>query len=104
MAKLITLGTAVSATSVAAQTAVSTTASPFAPGFNAVVHICSTGLTGTPTIKVQTSEDGTTWTDAVTVSVITRNHVMAEVELKKYARLNVTVAGSAGTLDAYIHD
>lgn len=102
MAKLITLGTAVSATAVAAQTSVTTTATPFAPGHNAVVSVCLTGVTGTPTIKVQTSDDNSTWTDAVTVSVITRNHVMSEVTLKSYARLNVTVAGSAGTIDAYI--
>ena len=104
MAKIVTLGTAVDATAVAAQTAVSTTASPFAPGFNAIVHICSTGLTGSPVIKVQTSDDNSTWTDAVTLNVLTRNHVMAEVELKKYARLNVTTGGSAGRIDAYIRD
>ena len=104
MAKLITIGAAISATSAVAQTGVATTASPFAPGFNAVVSLCLTGVTGTPTIKVQTSPDNSTWTDVVTVSVITRNHVMTEVTLDKYARLNVTSVGSAGTIDCYIRE
>lgn len=102
MAKLITLGSAVDATAVAAQTAQSTTSTPFGEGFNAIVHVCSTGLTGSPVIKVQTSDDNSSWTDAVTVNVLTRNHVMSEVTLKKYARLNVTTGGSAGRIDAYI--
>lgn len=104
MAKLITLGTAVDATAVAAQAGVSTQASPFAPGFNAVLSICSTGLTGSPVIVVQTSPDNSTWTTVVTLNVLTRNHVMAEITLDKYARLNVTTGGSAGRIDAYIRE
>lgn len=102
MAKLITLGAAVDATAVAAQTGVATTASPFAPGFNAVVHVCATGLTGSPVIVVQTSPDNSTWTTVATLNVLTRNHLMAEITLSNYARLNVTTGGSAGRLDAYI--
>lgn len=102
MAKLITLGTAVDATAVAAQTGVNTEDTPFAPGFNAIVELNLTGVTGTPTIKVQTSPDNSTWTDVVTLSVITRFGYRAEITLDKYARLNVTAGGSAGTVDAYI--
>lgn len=102
MAKLITLGAAVAATGVAAQTGVSTQAAPLARGFNAVAHINLTGVTGTPTIKIQTSPDNTTWTDATSVAVITRQGFKAEITLDKYARLNVTAAGSAGTIDAYL--
>ena len=104
MAKLITLAAAVSAASVAAQTGVSTMEAPFAPGFNAVVSICGTGLTGTPVIKVQTSPDNSTWTDVATLNVITRNNYTAEITLNKYARLNVTTGAGAGTVDCYIRE
>lgn len=102
MAKLITLGAAVSATAVAAQTGVSTQATPFSPGFNAVAEINFTGVTGTPTVLIQTSPDNSAWTTVATLSVITRTGYEVEVTLDKYARLNVTVAGSAGTIDAYL--
>lgn len=102
MAKLITLGSAVSAAAAAAQAGVETQDTPFAPGHNAVVELNLTGVTGTPTIKVQTSPDNSTWTDAATLSVITRFGYRAEITLDKYARLNVSVAGSAGTVDAYL--
>ena len=102
MAKLITLGTAVSATAVAAQTAKLTNATPFGVGFNALVTIAFTGVTGTPVIKVQTSPDNSTWTDVLVTSGLTRSQYVAEVTLDKYARLNVTTGGSAGTVDAYI--
>jgi hypothetical protein len=102
MAKLITLGAAVSATAVAAQTGVATMATPLARGHNARCNINLTGVTGTPTIKVQTSPDNSTWTDVATLSVITRTGYQTEITLDNYARLNVTVAGSAGTIDAYL--
>lgn len=102
MAKLITLGSAVSASAVAAQAGVATNVTPMARGFNAVVQLNLTGVTGTPTIKVQTSPDNSTWTDALTLSVITRSGYRGEITLDKYARLNVTVAGSAGTIDCYL--
>lgn len=104
MAKLIILGEAVDATAVAAQTGVSTQSSPFAPGFNAVLSICATGLTGSPVIVVQTSPDKSTWTTVATLNVLTRNHYMSEITLDKYARLNVTTGGSAGRIDAYIRE
>lgn len=104
MSKLITLAAAVSAAAAAAQTGVLTNVSPLARGFNAVVEINMTGVTGTPVIKVQTSPDNVTWTDAASVSVITRNGYRAEITLDKYARANVTTAGSAGTFDMYIRE
>lgn len=102
MSKLLTLGAAVSATAAAAQTAQATAATPFAHGFNAIAEIVLTGVTGTPVIKIQTSPDNTTWTDALVVSALTRSTVKAEIVLDKYARLNVTTVGSAGTVDAYL--
>lgn len=102
MAKLLTLGAAVSATGVAAQTGVATQQTPFSPGFNAIANVNFTGVTGTPTVLIQTSPDNTNWTTVATVNVITRSGFMQEIVLDKYARLNVTVAGSAGTIDAYL--
>lgn len=102
MAKLLTLATAVAATGTVAQTGVATTATPFAPGMNAVVQINTTGLTGTPTILIQTSPDNSTWTTVATLNVITRSGFRAEITLDKYVRANQTVAGSAGTYDAYL--
>lgn len=104
MAKLITLGAAVSAIAAAAQAAKDTDDTPFSPGFNAIATVVLTGVTGTPTIKVQTSDDNVAWTDAVTVSALDRNVVMAEIEVKRYARLNVTAVGTAGTVDAYLSE
>lgn len=102
MAKLLTLATAVAATGTVAQTGVSTQATPFAPGHNAVVEIACTGVTGTPTIVIQTSPDNSTWTTVATLNVITRSGFQAEITLDKYIRANQTAAGSAGTYDAYL--
>lgn len=103
MSKLLTLGAAVSAAAAAAQASQATDETPFAQGFNAIAEIVLTGVTGAPTIKIQTSDDDAAWTDVLTVSALTRNVVKAEVALKKHVRLNVTAAGTAGTVDAYIH-
>lgn len=104
MAKLLTLGAAVSATAAAAQTAVATSVTPFSPGFNAVLTVVLTGVTGTPTIKVQTSPDNSVWTDVVTITALTRSVHCTEITLSSYARLNVTAVGTAGTIDAYLED
>jgi hypothetical protein len=102
MSKLKVLGEAVSLTAVAAQTAVALTGTPFAPGFNGVIVYSMTGATGTPTVKVQGSADGTTWVDLLTVSAITAFLKLSEVTLYAQMRLNVTVVGTAGTVSAYI--
>lgn len=102
MSKLTILGEAVSLTTAAAQTAVALDDTPFAPGFNGVVVFNLTGATGTPTVKVQGSADGTTWDDLLTVSAITASLKLAEVTLYAQMRLNVTVVGTAGTVSAYI--
>ena len=100
MPKILSLGSAVSATAVAAQTAVSTTTTPNARGHSVIAEILFTGVTGSPVVKIQTSPDNSTWTDVLTTSGITRTKFTANVTLDKYARLNVTTGGSAGTVDA----
>lgn len=99
MSKTLTLGSAVSATGAAAQTGVLTTTTPHPRGFNALAEIVFTGVTGTPVVKIQTSPDNSTWTDVLTTSGITRTVFSANVTLGKYARLNVTSVGSAGTVE-----
>lgn len=103
MAILKILGEAVNATAVAAQTAVDLdSVTPFIVGGSAVSMVVLTGVTGSPVIKIQTSPDNSTWTDAVTVSAITNSVVLDEVALQRYVRLNVTTGGSAGTVAAYL--
>ena len=102
MSKLLTLGEAVDATAVAAQTGVATDEAPFARGFNAIAHVVLTGVTGSPVIVVQTSPDDSTYTTVATINAITNAHVMEEITLDAYVRLNVTTGGSAGTVAAYI--
>ena len=102
MSKIKVLGEAVALNAVAAQTAVAMNATPFSPGFNGVVVFSMTGATGTPTVKVQGSADGTTWVDLLTVSAITAFLKLAEVTIYAQMRLNVTVVGTAGTVSAYV--
>lgn len=103
MAILKVLGEAVDATAVAAQTAVDLdSVTPFIVGGAAISHVVLTGVTGSPVIKIQTSPDNSTWTDAVSVSAVTNSVVMDEIALQRYVRLNVTTGGSAGTVAAYL--
>ena len=103
MSKLKVLGEAISLTAAAAQTAVSMDGTPFAPGFNAVLTVHLAAATGTPTVKVQGSNDGgTTWTDLLTVTAITGLLKKAEVTVYAQMRLNVSVVGTAGTCAAYL--
>lgn len=103
MSKLKVLGEAVALDEVAAQAAVDFDATPFSPGFNGVVVFSMTGATGTPTVKVQGSDDGgTTWSDLLVVSSITAFLKLADVTLHAKMRLNVTVDGTAGTVSAYV--
>lgn len=104
MAKLQVLGEAVVLTAAAAQAGVAMDATPFSPGFNAIVNIQLAGATGTPTVKVQGSTDAafTAPVDLVTVTAITGLIKSAEVTLYAYMRLNVTAVGTAGTVSAYI--
>jgi hypothetical protein len=103
MAKLLSItATGTAADAVAAQTGVATDETPFARGMNALVLVDCKGVTGTPTIKVQTSADNSTWADAASVTTITSNVYLLEVTLSNYIRTNVTVAGSAGDFSAVL--
>lgn len=98
--KTLILGEGVNAAAVAAQTAVGAVATPFLDGRDVVCDLDLTGVTGTPTIKVQGSPDNVTWTDLVTHTVLYRK--CYNIKVSRYMRLNVTVAGSAGTASCYL--
>lgn len=97
--KTLILGQGVSAAAVAAQTAVQPLATPFLAGRDVVSTIDASGATGTPTIKVQGSDDNSTWVDLHTSTTL--GHHVANIKLRPYMRLNVTVAGTAGVVSAH---
>lgn len=85
------------AASVAAQSSVESTKTPFLPGRKASAHIELGGATGTvPSIKIQSSPDDTVWTDVLELDQLEGNKV-GDVTLDKYMRS--TVVTDAGTDD-----
>jgi len=81
---------------VANQTSVLSTKTPFLPGRKVSAHIELGGATGTvPSVKIQSSPDDTVWTDVLELDQLDGNKV-ADVTLDKYMR--AMVATAAGTL------
>lgn len=99
---LKTLGQDVDATAVAAQTAVTLGTAPFVTKGNSFYVVSLAGVTGTPTIKIQGSDDGSTWTDLKSITDITQYLYIGEITNYASVRLNVTAGGSAGTVTAYL--
>lgn len=97
--KTLILGDNVSATAVAAQSAVQPLATPFLAGRDVIGRIVMNGVTGTPTVKIQGSDDNSTWVDLMTNTTLVDK--AANIKLRPYMRLNVTVVGGAGTVSAY---
>ncbi len=99
--KTLLLGAAVSLAAAAAQAAVQPTTTPFLPGESGTIILDCDGGTGAFTVKVQGSDDGVTYTDLLVVS--TQGPVsVQDVSMQAYMRLNVTAAGTAGIVSAYI--
>lgn len=98
---LVALGEGIALNSAAAQSAVDLDTTPLLAGREAVIFASTNGLAGSAVMKVQTSDDGSTWTDVLTVNA-QGPAVMKKVTLKKKARLNVTSAGTGGTGSAYL--
>ena len=74
-------------------------AAPAGRGFNAVACFTHASLAGgTFAAKVQTSPDGTTWTDVMTLTAGVKPGKMQEITLERYARYNVTVGATAASL------
>lgn len=93
--KLTALGTDVAA--VAAGTSVEMNVTPFMQKQSAVACILANALVGT--YKIQGSDDGTTWTDLLTVS--DGGSKMLEVKLYQYMRDNMT-AFTSGKGSSYL--
>lgn len=97
-----TLASGVSLTSAAAQASVTNDTTPYIRNRAVVARVILNGNTGTPTVKIQQSDDGSTWTDDIIVTSASAPVVEAQLTLKKYTRANVTATGSAGTFSAYL--
>lgn len=113
MIKTLTLAQDVSAVTVAAQTAVDTKRqTPFSgSGAAAVLALHVLGITGTPTILVESSNDSTFpgSTAFPTTTVATLTPTTGTVKLStlsmntdRYIRTRVSVGATAGTFNAYI--
>jgi len=94
------IGEAINLTVAAAGTAVTLNGTPFMQNREATVVISTSGLAGA-TLRIQTSEDNSTWTDLVTVN--SQGPVkMAQFRVTPYIRYNVTTAGTGGTANVYL--
>ena len=95
-----TIGEGIDLTAAAAGSSVDLNGTPFVEGREAVLVVSTDALSGA-TLKVQSSEDGSTWTDELTVSS-QGPATFRRVTCKRYIRYNVTVAGTTGTANAYL--
>lgn len=98
---MLTLASAVAATGTVTQTAQATRTTPFMQGRKATVTCDLTTVTGTPTVLVETSGDGTSYTTAATFTVIGKVKKI-DITLDNFVRVRQSVAGSAGTFDVYL--
>jgi hypothetical protein len=88
------------ATSTTAGATVTAGNSPFLPGEEALASIrFSNAIAGVAgVVKIQSSPDGTTWTDAFVGVAGLQPDVFATVVCDKYMRSTVTTAYTAGTV------
>ena len=98
-----TLLNAVSAAAAAAGTALLLDVSPFLDGENCRGRIVlSADAAGSVVVKIQGSDDNSTWTDLLTHTGVGTPSTEADIICKKYMRGNVTGAGSAGKASVYL--
>lgn len=103
----LTTGSGASATAVAAGSTITMpTTTPVIVGRQCLVEFYSKGVTGTPTVLVEGSSDGTTWTTLATAQsnqMVTNDYWrFPSVQVYKYMRYNTTVAGGAGVFNIYV--
>lgn len=97
--KTLILAEGVSASAAAAQAAVEPLATPFLAGRDVVAEILPQDVTGTPTFKIQGSDDNSVWVDLLTSTSLAPKK--GNIKLRPYMRFNVTAAGTAGNVSAY---
>lgn len=98
--KCLVLAEGVSGSAVAAQTAVTLTATPFVSGRDVVGVIAPADLTGTPNHRIQGSDDNIAWVDLMTNTTLALK--MQTIILRPYMRFNVVTGGTAGLASAYL--
>lgn len=98
---LKTLANNVAATGTDTQSAVTTKGTPNLSGRTAIAAVDLSTVTGAPTILIETSDDGTTYSTAATVTLIGKLSLV-EITLANFVRARQSVAGSAGTYNAYL--
>lgn len=103
-AMLSALGTNVDLTALASQTAVAMTDTPTNAYRKALVRVNTTGVTGTPTILIEGSENGGTSYSTLATFTPTATLADSEQEVKLYplTRMRVSVVGTAGRASCYV--
>lgn len=101
--QILQIASKVSCATAAAQAGVAISgATPFLVGRNvlAKVNFDNAATTGV-VVKIQTSPDNATWTDALTTDGSTASNE-GMITLDAYVRTNVITAGTAGVFNAYL--
>lgn len=100
---LLTLANKQSYSAAAAGTSTLVNFTPFLDSENCTAHInFSTDAAGTGVVKIQGSDDGSTWSDIYTTAAGPAPDIEVDIICRKYMRANVTTAGSAGTVSVYL--
>lgn len=104
MAGFVTLATNISLAGTGTSTAVSLRDTPINPYRNCQVSVNLDGVTGTPTILIEGSENGGTSYSTLATVAITAGLPCVLTEIKAYplVRVNRSVAGSAGIANVYM--
>ena len=103
MTMQVTLGTNIALTGTATQTAVTLRDTPLNPYRSAIVRVNLEGVTGTPTLLIEGSENGgTSYSTLATIAIAAGStSLQQEVKLYPLTRVRQSVAGSAGTATVY---
>lgn len=98
-----TLGSAIALTGTATQTAVTMRDTPLNPYRKAIVRVELAGVTGTPTLLIEGSENGgSSYSTLATFAIAAGSpSLQQEVTLYPLTRVRQSVAGSAGIANVY---
>lgn len=101
---LATLGSNVDLTAAASQTAVAMTDTPTNAYRKALIRLNVNGVTGTPTVLIEGSENGgTSYSTLATLNpTATLPNLEVEVKLYPLVRLRVSVVATAGRANCYV--
>lgn len=94
--QVLPLGENIAADAVAAQAGIQLVATPFYPGRQVVAIVDYSGnMAAAATVLVQSAPDNATWTTVMTSSTLVPKYQNVATDL--WMRMNVTVAGTAGS-------